>query len=61
MSPRILELERCPHCEGALPRPTPRVCPHCAGSLQQRYLRLGCISSKPLLLLVGFGLWRLFA
>ena len=50
MSPRILELDRCPHCKGKLERPTPRSCPHCAGSLQQRYLKAGCLSSAPRLL-----------
>jgi hypothetical protein len=29
------------------------------GSLQMRYLRAGCLSSAPPLLLVGLGLWAL--
>jgi predicted amidophosphoribosyltransferase len=61
MSPRILDLKQCPHCEAPLERPVPRVCPHCAGSLQQRYLRWGCLSSKPLLILLGALLYRLLA
>lgn len=60
MSPRILETQSCPHCEAPLPRPTPRVCPACAGSIQQRYLRAGCLTSKPLLVLFGACLWRLW-
>ncbi|QDU68305.1 hypothetical protein [Engelhardtia mirabilis] len=55
MSPRILDLETCPHCKARLPRPTPRVCPECAGSLQKRYLSSGCLTSKPMLLLIGIG------
>jgi hypothetical protein len=31
------------------------------GSLQQRYLRAGCLSSKPLLLLFACGLGQLLA
>lgn len=55
--PRILPLDRCPHCKEPLEAPTPRVCPHCAGSLQQRYLTAGCLSSAPKLFLVGAALW----
>jgi len=57
MSPRVLEVERCPHCKSELPRPTPRVCPHCAGSLQVRYLTSGCLTSAPKLLLLGAAAW----
>lgn len=55
MSPRILDTDRCPHCDAELPKETPRVCPSCGGSLQQRYLSAGCLSSKPILLLVAAG------
>ena len=48
----ILDTGRCPHCKADVPQPTPRVCPECAGSLQKRYLRAGCVSSGPALLLV---------
>lgn len=53
MSPRILELEQCPHCGAELPHPTPRICPQCGGSLQKRYLTAGCLTSKPMLALIG--------
>jgi hypothetical protein len=58
--PRVLSLDRCPHCKESLEHPTPRSCPHCGGSLQLRYLSWGCITSKPMVLLVGLGLvWHL--
>lgn len=56
MSPRLVADALCPHCKAKLPEPKPRVCPECAGSLQQRYLRAGCITSAPKLLLVGAAL-----
>ena len=59
MSPRILEVERCPHCQAELPKPTPRVCPECAGSLQKRFLSAGCLSSAPPLFLIGALVWEL--
>ncbi len=59
MSPRILEVDHCPHCKAALSKPTPRVCPVCGGSLQKRFLTAGCLSSAPPLLLVAWGLWHL--
>jgi predicted amidophosphoribosyltransferase len=59
MSPRVLKTSRCPHCKADLGKPTPRVCPKCGGSLQQRYLKAGCISSAPKLLILGAGLWWL--
>lgn len=52
--PRLIEADRCPHCALELPEQKPRVCPGCGGSLQQRFLRLGCLSSAPLFLL-GLG------
>lgn len=55
--PRLIDDDRCPHCDAALPEPTPRSCPECAGSLQQRYLKAGCLSSAPRLLLVAWALW----
>jgi predicted amidophosphoribosyltransferase len=54
--PRLIEDDHCPHCDAALPEPKPRVCPACGGSLQQRYLRLGCLSSAPKLLALGWVL-----
>lgn len=59
MSPRLLKTDRCPHCKEPLGSPPPRACPHCGGSLQQRYLKAGCLTSAPKLLLVGAGLWWL--
>ncbi len=56
MSPRILDVRHCPHCEAELPQPVPRVCPACAGSIQKRYLSTGCLTSKPLIALLGLGL-----
>lgn len=53
--PRILDVDQCPHCKADLPKPVPRVCPSCGGSLQQRYLSIGCLTSKPMLLLVATG------
>jgi len=33
----------------------------CGGSLQQRFLSLGCLTTKPLALLAGLGLfWLLY-
>ncbi len=52
--PRLIEEPHCPHCDAALPEPKPRVCPACGGSLQQRYLRIGCLSSAPKLLALGW-------
>ncbi|QDU84566.1 hypothetical protein Pla163_16770 [Planctomycetes bacterium Pla163] len=60
MAPRILEVDRCPHCKADLERPTPRLCPSCGGSLQKRYLEAGCLSSKPVLLIAaGTAAWTL--
>lgn len=59
MSPRVLKTGQCPHCKQELEQPTPRVCPHCGGSLQQRFLKAGCLTSAPKLLLLGAGLWWL--
>jgi predicted amidophosphoribosyltransferase len=55
----VLETRRCPHCSAELGQPTPRSCPACGGSLQQRYLRAGCLSSAPKLLLFAAGIWWL--
>ncbi len=60
MSPRVLDVDRCPHCKGALPKPAPRVCPHCAGSIQQRYVTSGCLTSAPKLFLLGAAVWGAF-
>lgn len=59
MSPRLIDARHCPHCKAELGEPMPRSCPKCGGSLQQRYLRAGCLSSAPKLLLFGAGLWWL--
>ena len=60
MPPRALDYENCPHCGEELPEETPRTCPACGGSLQQRYLQSGCLTSKPMLVLLGLGaLWRM--
>jgi predicted amidophosphoribosyltransferase len=59
MSPRILDARRCPHCKAELPQPTPRVCPNCAGSLQQRHLKIGCLTSAPKIMLVAVAAWAL--
>ena len=59
MSPRLIESDRCPHCGTELPEVLPRSCPECGGSLQKRYLSFGCLTSKPLLLLLAFALWAL--
>jgi hypothetical protein len=61
MSPRILDVDRCPHCKEKLPKPTPRVCPSCAGSLQKRFLTAGCLTSAPPLVLAAWGVWHLVA
>jgi hypothetical protein len=47
MSPRILDVGRCPHCKQELERPPPRVCPACGGSLQKRFLSAGCLTTAP--------------
>lgn len=57
MSPRLIEGDRCPHCGAELPEEKPRACPACAGSLQQRHLKLGCLSTAPKLALVAAGTW----
>lgn len=62
MSPRILDVDQCPHCKGALTKPTPRLCPHCGGSLQHRYTTWGCLTSAPKVLLVaGTIAWAAYA
>ena len=35
-------------------------CPECMGSLQQRHLKLGCISSGPVLIAIALGIYGLF-
>jgi len=51
--PRLIESDRCPHCGEELSEPKPRVCPACMGSLQQRFLRAGCLTSGPALVLAA--------
>lgn len=62
MSPRILDVPRCPHCKTDLAKPTPRMCPSCGGSLQKRHLSIGCLTSAPpliaLVIGVGYGAAR---
>lgn len=61
MSPRLIEDPFCPHCRAQLPADKPRLCPECGGSLQQRYLKAGCLSSAPPVVLAVLGLWELFS
>lgn len=55
MSARLLLVDDCPHCKRELPERGLRTCPHCGGSLQQRYLRAGCLSSSPMLLILSIA------
>jgi hypothetical protein len=55
MSPRLLLVDDCPHCREKLPERGLRTCPGCGGSLQQRYLRAGCLSSSPVLLVFALA------
>ena len=49
---------RCPHCKAEVPKDHGRVCLDCGGSLQKRYLAIGCLTSKPLILFaVGLSMW----
>jgi predicted amidophosphoribosyltransferase len=57
--PRLIAEDHCPHCRAKLPVPKPRACPRCAASLNQRYLRWGCLSSAPPLILLALCAWRL--
>jgi hypothetical protein len=58
--PRLIPDKHCPHCRIRLPEPKPRACPDCGGSLHQRFLRAGCLSSAPGLLLAGWAGWELW-
>jgi predicted amidophosphoribosyltransferase len=53
--PRLIDKDICPHCGEALPEPKPRVCPECMGSLQQRFLKAGCVSAAPPVVLALLG------
>ena len=55
--PKLIDDKHCPHCREPLPEPKPRACPNCAASLNQRYLKLGCLSSAPPLVLGAFAIW----
>lgn len=57
--PRLIDSPYCPHCKAKLPTPKPRACPVCAGSLNQRFLKIGCLTSAPPLLALGIGLYAL--
>ena len=41
---------RCPHCKAPVPKDHGRSCLECGGSLQKRYLSIGCLTSKPIIL-----------
>lgn len=56
--PRLIDDEHCPHCGEPLPTASSRSCPSCAGSLQQRYLKMGCLSSAPGILLLAWVAWE---
>jgi predicted amidophosphoribosyltransferase len=56
---RLIQSPFCPHCRAKLPEPKPHACPVCAGSLNQRFLKIGCLTSAPPILLFAFGLWSL--
>ena len=59
--PKLIDEDHCPHCRERLPEPKPRSCPNCAASLNQRYLKLGCLTSAPPpLILLALGLWTLY-
>ena len=53
--PRLIDEKHCPHCKTRLPEPKPRSCLECGGSLQKRYLKAGCLSSAPPVLLACLG------
>ena len=55
--PRLIEGKHCPHCRAELPAPKPRACPECGGSLTQRFLKAGCLTSAPKVLLLGMAGW----
>jgi hypothetical protein len=55
--PRLIPGKHCPHCRAELPEPKPRACPECGGTLQQRFLKAGCLTSAPKLLLLGAAGW----
>lgn len=57
--PKLIASKLCPHCGEKLPDTRPRVCPECMGSLQQRYLKAGCLSSGPTVLVLAIGIWAL--
>ncbi len=57
--PRLIRDTHCPHCAVPLPQEQPRVCPSCGGSLQVRYMRYGCLSSAPKLLVFALCAWWL--
>lgn len=49
---------RCPHCKAEVPKDHGRLCIECGGSLQKRYLSIGCLTSKPLILIAaGLSMW----
>ena len=57
--PRLIKSPFCPHCKAKLPVPKPAACPVCAGSINQRFLKIGCLTSAPPVLLVAWGLFEL--
>ncbi len=58
--PRLIASPFCPHCKAKLPVPKPAACPNCGGSINQRFLKVGCLTSAPPLLLFGLGLYGLW-
>jgi hypothetical protein len=59
--PRLIPDKHCPHCRVLLPVPKPRACPNCGGSLNQRYLKIGCLTSAPPpLVLLALGAWAVY-
>jgi predicted amidophosphoribosyltransferase len=59
--PRLIDSPFCPHCKTKLPVPKPRSCPVCAASLNQRFLKVGCLTSAPPLVLFAWGLFQLWS
>jgi predicted amidophosphoribosyltransferase len=58
--PRLIDSPYCPHCKAKLPDPKPRACPNCAASINQRFLKIGCLTSAPPLILCALGLFELW-
>lgn len=48
---------RCPHCKAEVPPDHGPVCVECGGSLQKRYLSIGCLTSKPVVIFALLVPW----